>query len=138
LPAGFYEASHLFGPGWGTEAGDGIGLAPIQANDDTQAIETHAKSLHADAQQVVDRYGNRGFVQVNVTSASHPTTAWLNPNRRGDYGGYLLLKQAAYNIAVCHPDGQGGFNVVDRQFYSVNVGPPGRGGLPGAVSSTLP
>jgi hypothetical protein len=134
LPGGFYDAAHLFGPIWGSEAAEGIFLAPTGANRGaTLGIENHVRRLGEQANLVVDSYGNRGFVELHAEATSHPSHAWRNPYRPGDDGGYLLLRRSTYDIKVCHPDNNGGFYVAARQNLMLEVDPPRPDGRPGGA-----
>jgi len=140
LPGATYDAAHLFGPIWGSEAAEGLLLAPRGTNRGAQlTIEEHIRWLNDQAGTRTDQYGNRGFVEVQAYANSHGTFDWKNPNRQYDYGGYLLLRRAEYDVKVCHPDGQGGFDVVGKEKHWISFGVPDQYGQPGTVThSPLP
>lgn len=84
-----YEAAHLWGPGYGDEARDGIMLAPREVNQwlQNEGIESRLRELKQLA-------GPGATVLVTARAESHPT----NTTR-----GHQFLKHVSYRFAIQIP-----------------------------------
>jgi putative RNase toxin 4 of polymorphic toxin system len=67
-----YEKAHLWGPGFGDEARDGIMLAPYEVNQIFQN-DTMEEALRKLQEQVRADHGDDAKVLVTATATSHPT-----------------------------------------------------------------
>lgn len=87
-----YERAHLWGPGFGDEARDGIMLAPREVNQiwQNQGVEKYLRELHADAA------GSGSKIIVEVTGLSHSIT---------ETGGHEMLKEIRYDFSRLHSNG---------------------------------
>lgn len=72
LASAGYEKAHLWGPGFGDEARDGIMLAPYDVNQIFQN-DTMEETLRKLQDQVRDQYGEDAKVLLTATATSHPT-----------------------------------------------------------------
>lgn len=91
-----YEAAHLWGPGFGDEARDGIMWAPRELNQRIQrlGVEWRIRELHA----ALAPHGGR--VHVRAIARSHPLT-----EMRGTRIGELVLREVEYEVSVIAPEG---------------------------------
>src|SRR5512143_159590 len=81
-----YELAHLWGPGFGDEAWDGMMYAPRAVNQEWQnrGIEQRLRDLQTLA-------GPRGAgIELTAKAAAHPLGTWR---------GHQLLKEASYNFS---------------------------------------
>jgi hypothetical protein len=87
-----YDIAHLWGPGFGDEAFDGMMYAPQEVNRVLQrhGIESRLYELRALAR-------TRGAtIQVRAQATSYPLRTWR---------GHQMLKSAHYHFEVRYPDG---------------------------------
>lgn len=81
-----YELAHLWGPGFGDEAWDGMMYAPRAVNQEWQnrGIEQRLRDLQTLA-------GPRGAgIELTAKASAHPLGTWR---------GHQLLKEASYNFS---------------------------------------
>jgi putative RNase toxin 4 of polymorphic toxin system len=102
-----YQIAHLWGPGLGDEARDGMMYAPREVNLAVQArVESVLRSLHRMAS------AQGGTVEVTAGATSYPRLAWH---------GHEILKEASYRFSVRFPDGTSSPTTEVR----ISVPPPG-------------
>ena len=87
-----YEKAHLWGPGFGDEARDGIMLAPYQVNQIFQN-DTMEEALRVMQHQVREQYGDSAKVVVTASAVSHPTMSTRPLNEP-------VLAEATYKFSV--------------------------------------
>lgn len=111
-----YEVAHLWGPGFGDEARDGMMLAPTEVNQAFQnhGIESRLRELQAQAAQ------QGGTIQVFATAEGHPLGT--PPARSED-----LLSHASYRFELTLP-GQDPVRVGEVDIW---VPPPAPSGTAG-------
>lgn len=117
-----YEIAHLWGPGFGDEAWDGMMYAPRDVNQFLQnrGIEDRLRELHALANR------ERATIQLMARAESHPP--------RTPPIGHQLLKEVHYDFSVRLHDG----HVLSGGRIDIIVPPPGGGrpqihGYPGSA-----
>ena len=126
MPSGLYDASHLYGPRFGSEAAAGIYLAPAsEMNRGFQWVaEQHLQDLRTAAE------ADGGWVELHAVATTH---------RPEDFGntGALFLANADYEATVCR-SGQ----VLSTERFGLAVGLPVRAAdgsvTPGRVTTYLP
>lgn len=97
LSAPQFQAAHLWGPRFGSEAAAGILLAPGEVNQGFQSnAERFVQDLSARAQP-------DGWVELHAVATSQPSYAWNSPLSQNS--GYNLLASADYEATVCTPNG---------------------------------
>jgi hypothetical protein len=107
LPGDLYHASHLYGPGFGSEAAAGIFLAPADVNLRFHAAaESYVQDLYQSAQQ------DGGWVELRAVATTQPSSAWHN-------AGGNLLASTDYEAFVCR-DG----TVLETHRFGIEVGAP--------------
>jgi hypothetical protein len=85
-----YDIAHLWGPGFGDEAWDGMMFAPIEVNQKWQSrgIEQRLRDMQA----VTRPRGTR--IELTARAVSYPVNAWR---------GQLLLREASYVFGEGRP-----------------------------------
>jgi hypothetical protein len=103
-----YERAHLWGPGFGDEARDGIMYAPERLNQvwQNQGVEKRIRHMH----ELISRQGGR--IDVVARARSFP----LHQGVRHGGRRYLILKEVEYEVAVWLP-GRGN----RQRAFSVSV-----------------
>ena len=87
-----HEIAHLWGPGFGDEARDGMMYAPTEVNQVLQnrTIEDRLRELH----KLARREG--ATIEVTARATSHPLQTWR---------GHEMLKDVSYRFDVRFTDG---------------------------------
>ena len=87
-----YEIAHVWGPGFGDEAMDGLMYAPREVNQrfQNEFVESRLRELHAMA--------SKAGATVEVTAAAE---SW--PLKIG--GGHTMLKEVSYDFQIRLADG---------------------------------
>jgi hypothetical protein len=103
-----YERSHLWGPGFGDEARDGIMYAPRKVNQEllNRGIEGRLREL----QKIAENEGKT--IELIATAESYPLKTWR---------GHEILKEVKYEFQVRFPDGKS----LKIGRVEINVPPPG-------------
>jgi hypothetical protein len=109
-----YHGSHLWGPNLGTEAREGILLAPASANLIAQReIERELQRLH---QEVT---ADGGYVLVQARMETYAPNDWTQGQPMVP-SGRNLVRSVDYDVFVCRPDG----TFESRGRYGYDVGLP--------------
>ena len=106
-----YEKAHLWGPGFGDEARDGIMLAPYEVNQIFQN-DTMEEALRVMQDQVRQQHGANATVIVTATAVSHPTRTTAPVDEP-------VLAQVTYQFSV-----QTASATTDLATIQVNVDKP--------------
>lgn len=111
-----YEVAHLWGPGFGDEARDGMMLAPTEVNQAFQnhGIESRLRELQAEARK------QGGTIQVFASAEGHPLGT--PPARAED-----LLSHASYRFELTLP-GQEPVRVGEVDIWVPAPSPSGTSG----------
>jgi hypothetical protein len=108
-----YHGSHLWGPVLGTEAREGILLAPASAN----LIEQ--KQIEAELQQLQQQVSaDGGYVLVQATMETYAPGDWTQGHPMVPTGNNLV-RTVNYDVSVCKPDGT--FESHGRYGYDVSL-----------------
>lgn len=103
------ERSHLWGPGFGDEARDGITYAPKEVNQTLQ--NRGAERMLRELRALADKQG--GAIELNVQAETYPPVKGHDP-----------LKEVSYRFDLRHPDG-----MRERAAQiDISVPPPGSSG----------
>ncbi|MGH9870392.1 MAG: polymorphic toxin type 4 domain-containing protein [Candidatus Polarisedimenticolia bacterium] len=103
-----YERAHLWGPGFGDEAREGIMYAPREVNQVFQS-----RTAEARLRELRDLASNEGATIVLTASAeSYPRATWR---------GHELLKEVSYEFRVRYSDG----STATIGRIDISVPPPG-------------
>jgi hypothetical protein len=111
-----YQIAHLWGPGFGDEAWDGMMYAPEAVNQEWQnrGVETRLRDLHVLARAA------GAVIELSARAVSHPLGAWR---------GHQLLRAARYRFAARLADGTredlGRVEILVGAPVVYPVGPPG-------------
>lgn len=106
LPPGEYQASHTWGPRFGSEAAAGIYLSPREANLSFQwRAERFVQELHQTTPP-------DGWVELRAVTATHPSAAFSGT-------GANLTVSTDYDVTVCRPG-----RVLETYNFGFEVGQP--------------
>jgi hypothetical protein len=87
-----YDLAHLWGPGFGDEALDGIMYAPAEVNRiwQNRGAEDFLRRLQRQAR------AQGGTIELTAQAVSHPRLTWR---------GHEILKEVSYSFDIRHADG---------------------------------
>jgi hypothetical protein len=109
-----HEVAHLWGPGFGDEARDGMMYAPREVN---QAFQNHGIESRLRELETIAR-DSGAKIEVTARAESYPRDAWR---------GHEMLQHAAYSFQARLPDG------TVKQIGEVDIWVP-RPGTSGSVT----
>lgn len=106
VPAGQYQASHTWGPRFGSEAAAGIYLSPREVNLGFQwQAESYLQGLHQTTPP-------DGWVELRAVTTTHPTSVFGNT-------GANFTAATDYEATVCRPG-----RIIETHRFGFEVGQP--------------